>query len=145
MRYDWIGRFFFWLFVLGAVAIVIAIGAQLGLEAAGATQADAVIVSTAAAVAIALSAADVFTPIGSNLVRQDFEADPKPLVLDFAAAGVVGAVAAGLSRALGAWGVPYLGGQTVATFLGVALGYVAFIALNRRQYGRPRPETGSNR
>jgi hypothetical protein len=140
MRYAWIGRFFFWLVLLGVVAIVVAIAAQLGLQALGASQADAVIMSTAAAVAIALAAADVFTPIGSNLASGDGEEEPRALLPDFAAAGVAGAATAGLARALGAAGLSFFGGQTVATLLGVTVGYLTFVASSRRHARREGSE-----
>ncbi|MFB6266379.1 MAG: hypothetical protein ABEI31_01865 [Halodesulfurarchaeum sp.] len=134
MRYGWIGRFFFWLALLGVLALGLAIIAQLGLEALGFSRADAVVVSLAAAVSVAISAADVFTPIGSNLTTGDFDERTGWLVGTLAAAGVVGGLACLAARVLGRAGVPVIGGQTVPTFLGVALGYVAFVFLNREQY-----------
>lgn len=134
MRFSWIGRFFFWLAVLGVLALVLALGSQFGLEAIGASRTDAIIVSSALAVAIALAAADVFTPIGRRTIRDRFEADPMAMLPDFVIAGVVGGGSAGLARLAGGLGVPFVGGRAVAVLLGVSLGYVAFIARNRDLY-----------
>lgn len=134
MRYEWIGRFFFWLAVLGVLALALALGTQFGLEAAGASRTDAIIVSSALAVAIALSAADVFTPIGRREVREHFEADPAAMLPDFAIAGVVGAIVAGLARLLGGIGMPFVGQRAIAVILGVTVGYLAFVAQNRELY-----------
>lgn len=137
MQFDWIGRFFLWLTVLGLLALGLALGSQLGLELLGVARNDAVIVSTAAAVAVALAAADVFTPIGQRRVQERFKDEPVSMLPHFLVAGLVGGATAGAARLLGSVGVPVVGSQTASVLLGVALGYVAFLALNRDIY---RPE-----
>ena len=139
MQFAWIGRFLFWLLALGMLALGLALGTQLGLEAVGVPRVDAITVSTAAAVAVALAAADVFTPIGQRQVKERFEEDPVSMLPDFLVAGLVGGATAGAARLLGGVGAPVLGTQTVATLLGVGVGYVAFLALNREMY---RPQAG---
>ncbi|MFB6095246.1 MAG: hypothetical protein ABEJ71_02190 [Halodesulfurarchaeum sp.] len=134
MRYGWIGRFFFWLALLVVLALGLAIVAQLGLETLGFSRADAVVVSLAAGVSVAIAAADVFTPIGSNLTTGDFDERTPWLLGTLAVGGVVGGLTCLAARILGRAGVPMIGGQTVPTFLGVALGYVSFVFLNREQY-----------
>ncbi len=141
MRFAWIGRFFFWLAVLGVLVVILALATQFGLEAVGVSQTDAIIVSSALAVAIALAAADVFTPIGRRTIRERFEADPTAMLPDFVIAGLVGGGSAGLARLVGSFGVPLVGGRTVAVLLGVAIGYVAFVAQNRDLY-RPGRTAG---
>jgi len=140
-RLDRYGRLIGWLVVLGALAGVLGTAIITGLEAVGVPPARASPIAIAVAVSVALSVADVYTPLGRGPRTEGIqEKAPAALAVDFVLAGAVAAAASALLSLGGALVWSPLGNELLVLLVGTGAGYGAFMLRNREFYLRERPE-----
>lgn len=127
------------LVAVGLLAGVLGMVLILFLDAIGLRQQSAYVIGASAAVAVTLTIADTYTPIGSGPSQQLADQPREKLGVDFALTGFV-AAAVGALIALG--GFAGIAGGIVGIGISVVIGYGVFIARNvdayrLRDHGKP--------